>query len=75
MGFYCSQGIDDKRLWSYASDLVENLLIKQKVDIHSIDPASDEIHLVYHYWDEGKKMETTLVITSIMSEEINDRPL
>ena len=35
-----------------------------------IDMGDDEIHLIYHYLQDGQRVQTTLVVTDVITEEL-----
>ena len=37
-----------------------------------IDMGDDEIHLIYHYLQDGQRVQTTLVVTDVITEELAD---
>lgn len=37
-----------------------------------IDAADDEMHITFYHWgSEGQKMETTLIVTDIIEDELD----
>ncbi len=39
-----------------------------------VDAGDSEIHLIYSHWDNGRRKETTFVVTEILEEDIDVRP-
>ena len=52
--------------------LVTNLISSNLDSSVEVDAADDEMHLTYyHFGPEGQKMETTLIVTDILEEELD----
>ena len=55
-------------------DKVEQVksLLRSLIPPPDVDAGDDEMHISYHHWGpEGQRMETTLIVTDILEEELD----
>ena len=54
------------------SDYVTNVINKSEANMSvEVDAGKDELQLIYRHWDEGRKKETTLIVTGVLDDYVD----
>ena len=54
------------------SDYVTNVINKSEANMSvEVDAAKDELQLIYRHWEEGRKKETTLIVTGVLDDYVD----